>query len=318
MTPTAPRGCVSTPVTPFTPDNRIDDATVGRLIELALDHGADAFALPMHIGESLKLTSDERRHLAAVAVEAVAGRVPVYVHVSLPGTDEAVALTRHAEQAGADGVVVIGPYHWRPGPAALVEHFVTVASSTELAVIAYNYPERLGVTFTPDLVAEVMRACPNFVGLKDASLDMEYMSEVCRVTGELSDSFAVYTGIEFSLPGMVLGGAGCFSACGGVAPRLVQQHRDACMAGDWDGARPFQHRLSQLYGILKPGYPASIKVAMEIMGRPCGHARQPADRLDADGRRRLERALDSMGIMESEPHGWSADVATAAASRGGE
>jgi dihydrodipicolinate synthase/N-acetylneuraminate lyase len=163
------RGIVGTPVTPFTADNRVDGPTVQRLVDFLIRHGAHAIGLPMHIGENISMSTAERRELVRLAVEAAGGRVPVFANTSLSGTDEVVALSRDAQAAGAKGLVVIAPYHWQPARAPLLDHFATVAGAVDIALIAYNFPERMGVTLTPDLLVELIERCPNFVGIKDAS-----------------------------------------------------------------------------------------------------------------------------------------------------
>ncbi|WP_162605378.1 dihydrodipicolinate synthase family protein [Jiangella ureilytica] len=297
-------GVVASPVTPLTADGRIDDATFARLLRFLVREGADHVAVPMHIGESLKLSDAERRRLVEIAAQTLDPATPLYAHVSTPGTELTIALARHAIAAGAAGVVVTPPYHWRPSPAALVEHFTAVAAATAGQVIGYNYPERIGVTVSPEVVAEVIATSPNFVGLKDASLTMKYFTEVCRVGASLRPGFAVFSGVEYVLPAAAIGGAGCFSACGGVAPRLVRRLADAALAGDLVAARPLQATISELFSAIETGYPATIKAAMAIMGRPCGPSRLPAERLSLDDMKRLESRLDDLDVLESEPHGW--------------
>jgi 4-hydroxy-tetrahydrodipicolinate synthase len=298
------RGIVGTPVTPFTAEGRADGPTLQKLVDFLIRHGAHAIGLPMHIGENISMAPEERREVARLAVEAAAGRVPVFVNTSLSGTDEVVKLSRHAQSVGAKGVVVIAPYHWQPPRAALVDHFATIASALDISLVGYNFPERLGVTLTPDILVELIERCPNFVGLKDASFNMEYFTEACRVTSEARPGFAMFTGVEYMLPSMPVGGAGAFSACGAVAPRLVQAVYDACAARDYERARPLQHRLSHLFNIIKVNYPATIKAAMEIMGRPAGPTRRPILPLDPAGVRRLRADLEKLGILADEAHGW--------------
>ena len=297
-------GIVGTPVTPFTADNKVDSATLGRLVDFLIRHGIHAMALPMHIGENLNMSAEERQEVARVAVEAAAGRIPIVVNTSLPGTDQVVALSRHAQKVGARGVIAITPYHWHPQRAALVDHFVTLGSALDISVLGYNYPERLGVSMTPEILLEMIEKIPNFVGVKDASFNLEYFTEACRVTLEARPGFAMFSGVEYMLSAMVVGGAGTFSACGGVAPRLVKAVYDACAAGDYQKARPLQYRLSHLFQVLKVGYPATIKAAMEIMGRPVGLTRKPLPPLEPSGWKRLEVDLGKMGILSDEPHGW--------------
>ncbi len=302
MNPTL-KGLVGAPVTPFTADNRLDGATVQKLVDFSIRHGSHLIGLPMHAGESLNLSVEERRELARLAVEAAAGRVPVFIHTSMPGTDETVALSRHAQSVGASGVIVITPYYWQPPRSALLDHFVTVASSLDISVIAYNSPQHLGVSITTDLLKELIERCPNFVGMKDASFDMQYFTEACRVAREARPGFAVFTGVEYLVTSMPIGGVGAFSG-GALTPRLARALYDACAAGDYERARPLQFKLSQLWNIFKVGYPAAMKAAMEIMGRPTGPTRKPIQPLDSAGYKRVQAELERLGILSEEPYGW--------------
>ncbi|HVA37247.1 MAG TPA: dihydrodipicolinate synthase family protein [Candidatus Dormibacteraeota bacterium] len=298
------RGIVGTPVTPFTSDNRLDEATAERLTDFLIRNGAHGIAVPMHIGESLNMSSEERKRLAEITVKVAAGRVPVFINVSLSGTDEVIALARHAQSVGAAGVVVLTPYHWQPTQDALFEHYVAIGSAIEIGIIAYNFPLRLGVTITPGLVRRLIARLENFVGLKDASVDMEYFTEICHAAADAGRPFSVFTGVEYTLPSLVLGGAGSFSACGGVAPHLARDLYAATARGDYDEARRLQYTMSGLWTLIKADYPATIKAAMEIMGRPVGVTRRPIPQLSADAKKKLEERLGALGILESQPHGW--------------
>jgi 4-hydroxy-tetrahydrodipicolinate synthase len=295
------KGIMGAPLTPFTADNRLDGPTLQKLVDFLIRHGVHAIGLPMHAGESLNLSVEERRELARLAVEAANGRVPVFVHTSLPGTDETLALSRHAQSVGASGVIVITPYYWKPPRSALLDHFLTVASGLDISMICYNSPHHLGVSITPDLLKELIERCPNFIGLKDASFDMLYFTEACRVTGEARPGFSVFTGIEYLLTSMPVGGAGAFSSF--VAPRLIKALYDACAAGDYERARPLQYKVSQLRSIVTAGA-ATVKAAMEIMGRPIGIPRKPLQPIDSAGLKRMQAELEKLGILSQEPHGW--------------
>jgi 4-hydroxy-tetrahydrodipicolinate synthase len=302
--PPAISGLLGCPLTPFTADNQLDIDTFERLVDFMVRHGNDAIVVAMHLGESLNLTVEERKALAEAAVRASAGRAPTYVHASMPGTDAAIDLARHGDSVGAAGSCVITPYHWQPSHDALVRHFVSIAHAMDGQLMAYNFPKRLGVWVTPQIIGEVVEQCDNFVGLKTAELDMEYFTEVCRVGREVRSDFAVFSGTEYALPGIALGAAGTFSVASGIAPRLVRDLLDAALAHDVETALPLQYKFSALWHLLNPGYPARFKAAMQIMGRPVGPARQPAPVLDDDELKTLEADLEAMGITETEPHGW--------------
>jgi len=302
------RGVVGTPVTPFTDTGELDRATLEKLVAFLVDTKIDALALPMHIGESLNLTNPERKQLAEIAVATVAGEIPVLVNVSLAGTDEVIDLARHSERVGANGVIVTAPYHWQPPKEALIEHFLAVGRSVEIGLVAYNYPARFGVEVSTEIVAELIGRLDNFIGLKDASFNMEYHTELCRVTRELRPSFSNFTGVEYVLPSIVVGGSGCFSALGGVAPVLVRRLYDACAAGALEEALQLQHEFSHLYKFLQVPYPATIKAAMGLMGRPVGGTRRPLQNLSAEAVETLAERLREFAILEHEPQGWEMQV----------
>lgn len=298
-------GIIGTPVTPFTADAELDTALLERLVEFHVVHGSDALALPMHVGESLDLSMEERKTLCEVAVKTVGGRVPVLAHVSLPGTAQVVELARHAESAGADGIVVVTPYHWRPGPDALFAHFSAVASAVGIDVLLYNFPARLGVAVTPELVRRLVERHPNVTGIKDATYDMQSFTEMARHVAEIAPGFRLYTGVEYPLPGMVLGGHGCFSPSLQIAPGLVRALYEACRSGDWAAALPLQRKTSTLWQLLNDGSPAtSLKVALELMGRPVGEVRLPLAPLDEPRRAALRAGLEDLGVLSGEPLGW--------------
>lgn len=299
-------GVIGTPVTPFTSANEVDLDTLRRSCEFLVAHGVDGLALPMHTGESLNLSTAERKSLVETAVAAAAGRVPVLAHVSLPGTDQVIELAQHAEKAGAAGVISVTPYHWRPPRAALLAHYTAVAQAVTVPVLAYNFPSRLGVGLDAGLLAELIARCDNFAGVKDASYDMQSFTEACARTSALRPGFAMFTGVEYLLTSIPVGGAGCFSPSAVIAPRLVRSLYEACRDGDIAAARPLQYRASGLWHLLREtGYPASVKAAMKIFGRPAGGVRLPLLDLDAAATGRLRDGLAELGLLGAEPYGWS-------------
>ena len=299
-------GVIGAPVTPFTQHGDLDLGTLELVCDFLIARGVHGLALPMHTGESLNLSMAERMRLVDAAVGAAGGRVPVLAHVSLPGTDQVIELAQHAEKAGAAAVVVVTPYHWRPPRNALIAHFTAVARAVSVGVLAYNFPSRLGVGLDADLLADLIGRCENFAGVKDASYDMQSFTEACARTSALRPGFAMLTGIEYLLTSMPVGGAGCFSPSAVLAPGLVTSLYEACRDGATDRARPLQYRASALWHLLREtGYPASVKAAMALFGRPAGGVRLPLLDLDDEAAGRLRRGLADLGLLDSEPHGWN-------------
>lgn len=300
-----PRGIIDVPVTPFTADNAIDLGTFARVIEFLLRHNASSLCINLHLAESLNLTLDERKALAKAAVEATAGKVPVIVHVSTPGTDQAVELARHAEKVGADCIVAIAPYYWKPSQDALYEHFAAIISATELPFIAYSSPTIMdSVGIAPETLVKLMERFPQFVGLKEASHNWEKYLELGRAARKIRPDFGLFVGTEWMIPCLTLGGTACMSVFGGIAPRFIRSLYEAVTSGRLTDALPLQYKFSELYQIAKVEYPAPTKAMWEIMGRPVGASRLPNRPLTTERKKEIRATLETLGLFASEPHGW--------------
>ena len=299
-------GIVGAPVTPFKADSSVALETFARQVNFLIESGVRVLAHPMHIGESLNLTDGERRELARVLVSAAGGRVPTFVHVSHAGTGLAVDLACHGMKAGATGVVLMAPYHWRPGPEAILDHFQSVTGACGGKLIAYNNPPATGVELSPAVLDEMLDRIPGFVAIKDATFNMETFTDICALIARRGRAVAAYTGIEYLLTSVPVGGSGCFSACSEIAPRLVQALYQACVRADMERARELQYKVRRLLKLAMHDYPATIKYAMELMGRPVGLTRKPIQPLTEDEKGMVKAELALLGALETEPRGWSA------------
>jgi 4-hydroxy-tetrahydrodipicolinate synthase len=302
---TLPRGIIHVPVTPFTSENKIDPDTYGKVIEFLLRHNASSLCINLHLAESLNLTTEERKLLAKTAVEVVAGRVPIIVHVSMPGTDQAVDLARHAEEVGADCVIAIAPYYWKPSQEALYEHFSAIMSATDLPFIAYSFPAIMdGIGIAPSTLIKLMERFPKFIGLKEASHNWQKYMELSNAARKVRPNFGLFVGTEWIIPCLTLGGTACMSIFGGIAPRFVQSLYDATINGNLKDALELQFKYSDVYQITRVEYPAPTKAMWEIMGRPVGSPRLPNRPLLADRKKEIKSALETLGLFDTEPHGW--------------
>lgn len=300
-----PRGIIHVPVTPFTPDNKLDLDTYARVVDFLMRHDASSICINLHLAESLNLTLDERKQLANVAVEVVARRVPVIVHVSTPGTDQAIELARHAENAGADCIIAIAPYYWKPTQDALYDHFAAIISATALPFIAYSSPTIMdGVGIAPATLIKLMERFPQFIGLKEASHNWEKYIELGRAARQMRPDFGLFVGTEWMIPCLTLGGTACMSVLGGIAPRFVKSLFDLTTAGRLNEALPLQYTFSELYQLMKVEYPAPTKAMWEIMGRPVGAPRLPNRPLAPAQKKDLRATLERLGLLDTEPHGW--------------
>ena len=299
-------GLVHTPVTPFTRDHKVDYSLYEKVIEFHLRNGADTLALPMHAGESVSLSDEERKALLDFAIAKVKGRVPVIAHVSQSGTSMAAALARHAEQAGAAAIVSAVPYYWTPPPAMLVEHFVQIGSAVKLPFFAYNSPEEMGgVKVTSDIALKLVERLPNFAGVVDSSLDWQFMIEVITVARKARPSFQLLSGTEYMISAGAIGCSGVFAPLAGIAPKTVRQLYEICATEKYGDARKAQEAIAALRQAVKKDGVAGLKGAMRSMGRDCGTVRPPLRAVGEVEYGRMSEALAAIGALRQEPRGWS-------------
>jgi len=298
-------GLVHTPVTPFTRERRVDLDRYEKIIEFHLRHGADSLAVPMHAGESVSLTDEERKSLLEFAVKRVRGRVPVIAHVSQSGTGMAVALARHAEEAGAAAIVATTPYYWTPPPAMLLEHFAQVGSAARLPFFIWNTPDEMGGTkVTTELTLKLIDRLKNFAGVVDSSLDWQFMIEVISEARKVRPDFQLVSGTEYLVSARAVGANGMFAPLAGIAPVLLKGLYDHCRNEKYGDARKSQEDIAAVRQVLKKGGVSSLKAALHAMGRDCGAPRYPLLALGEAERGRVADALDAIAAMGAEPKGW--------------
>jgi dihydrodipicolinate synthase/N-acetylneuraminate lyase len=160
-------GLMPAMVTPFDERGELDLAATEAVVERFIEAGVNGISPLGSTGEASHLTAVERKRFAEEVTRIVAGRVPVVVGVGATGTRETVELARHAQEAGADAVLVVSPFYWKVGEEALFRHFATVAESVDIPVVVYNLPMLTGIDLSPSLVARIAAECPNAVGIKD-------------------------------------------------------------------------------------------------------------------------------------------------------
>ena len=298
-------GLVHTPVTPFTRDARVDYERYAKLIEFHLKHGAEALALPMHAGESVSLTDEERRKLLELAIAQVKGRAPVIAHVSDSGTAIAAERARHAEKAGAAAIVCTPPYYWTPPPAMLLEHFTIIGTAVKLPFFVYNSPDEMGgVKVTTELALKLISRLPNFAGIVDASLDWQFMIELISEARKVRPDFQLLSGTEYLVSARAIGAKGLFSPLAGVAPLLVRGLYDHCRKEQYGDARKAQEAIAAVRRMLKADGVASLKAAVAAMGRDCGGPRYPLLPLGEAERLHVSDQLAAMAALRGEPRGW--------------
>ncbi|MGH7906862.1 MAG: dihydrodipicolinate synthase family protein [Candidatus Binataceae bacterium] len=293
------------PLTPFA-DGGIDYGCYGRLLDFHLRNGADGLAVPMHVGESVSLTVEERKLLLEFALERVGGQIPVVAHVSEAGTANAASLAQHAAKAGAAALIASVPYYWTPPQSMLIEHFAAIAEAGALPFFVHNNPSEMAeVEFATASVIKLIERAPNFVGLIDSSLDWQYMIEAVQLARDARADFQFVSGTEYMISASAIGATGMVSSLSGVCPHMVRRLYDLCRAEEYPAAREGQATLGKLSRLFARSGVPGLKAAARAMGRDCGDPRPPIPPLARGEAVGLAESLTAADSMHAEPRGWA-------------
>ncbi len=287
-------GVLTALVTPFR-DGQIDELALQELVERQIAAGVDGLVPCGSTGESATLSHAEHRRAVEVVVQAARGRVPVVAGTGSNNTREAVELTQHAKEAGADGALLISPYYNKPTQEGLVEHFAEIARRTAFPLIVYNIPGRTASNILPTTMAR-LADIEQVVGVKEASGDLAQMSQVIA---RCPSDFAVLSGDDpITLPLLAIGGRGVISTTSNVAPSEMVALVRAFRAGDVDEARRCHYRLLPLFeALFCETNPIPLKWALYQMGLVQDEIRLPLVRLSEPNRERLQVVLKELGLV---------------------
>lgn len=287
------KGIIPPILTPMNPDESINEQElrnqVNRMVEAGV-HGIFAFGTN---GESYALTPAEKERVLSIVVEETAHRVPVYAGSGCITTTETIAMSRKAQQLGADVLSVITPYFAAASQDELYRHFMAVAEAVDMPIVLYNIPVRTGNALSPGLVSRLAKDAPNIVGAKDSSGSFDNMKQYIELTSELEKDFSVLSGNDaLILPGLVFGGKGGIAGCANVFPKTMVAIYEAFVAGDLEKAKQVQDSIRPFRDCFKYGNPNTIvKLSAGLLGYPVGGCRKPFDSLSNEGLARLKEVL---------------------------
>ncbi len=289
------KGAIVAIVTPFK-NGKVDEKAFRRLIEFQIKNGTSGIVPCGTTGESSTLSFKEHDRVIEITIDAVKKRVPVIAGTGANSTDEAIRLTKHAYEAGADGALMVCPYYNRPSQEGLYQHFKKVAEKVPIPIIPYNVPSRTGVNLNAETLARLAEV-DNIVGVKEASGSIKQMSDVIRLCGK---DFSVLSGDDlFTLPLMAMGGTGIISVLSNVAPADMAALVDAFNARNLKKAMALHHKMSPLIDALFiETNPVPVKAALAMMGMIEYELRLPLAKLTEANYGKLKQALIDYGLIK--------------------
>src|ERR671923_429803 len=237
------RGSFTALVTPFN-NGSLDEKAFRNLVDWQIAEGTDGLVPVGTTGESPTLSHEEHDQVVAWCIEQAKGRVPVVAGAGSNSTAEAIELARHAEEAGADAVLVVTPYYNKPTQEGLYQHFKAINDAIGIPIIMYNIPGRSIVDISVDTMKRLYEL-KNIAGVKDATANMTRVSQQRAAMGE---DFNQLSGEDITALGFnAHGGHGCISVTSNVAPRLCSEFQAACRNGDYAAALKLQDKLAPLH-----------------------------------------------------------------------
>ncbi len=279
-------------VTPFDNKGNIDFAKTTQLVNYLIENGTDTLVVSGTTGESPTLTTEEKVALFKHVVETADKRVPVVAGTGGNNTHASIELTKKAEEAGVDAIMLVAPYYNKPNQAGLYQHFKTIADSTSLPVMLYNIPGRSVVRISAETIIELSKVS-NIVALKDATGDLPGMTEIIANT---SDDFVLYSGDDgLTLPCLAIGGTGVISVASHVIGNEMQEMTAAFEEGDLKKAAALHQKLLPVMkAVFAEPSPAPVKTALQIKGMDMGSVRLPLVPVSEETRSMLVKLIDAL------------------------
>ncbi len=280
-------------VTPFR-SGRVDERAFADLIEWQIAQGTNGIVPCGTTGESATLTHEEHHRVVKLTVEVVNRRVPVIAGTGSNSTDEAISLTRHAKEAGADGALLITPYYNKPTQEGLYRHYKAVAEAVDIPQVLYNIPGRTGVNMLPATVAR-LAVMKTIVGIKEGSGSVQQASDIAQACG---DRLTVLAGDDaLTLPMMAVGAKGVITVTANLMPKEMAQLVAAFLGGRIEEARRIHFALSPLFAALfVETNPIPVKEALGMMGKIDPELRLPLCAMNPENRNQLSRVMKELQL----------------------
>lgn len=283
-------------VTPMHDNGEVNYEQFAELVEFQIAGGIDAIIVCGTTGEASTLTHEEHLDVIRYCVKTVAGRVPVIAGTGSNCTETAIYLSREAEEAGADGLLLVSPYYNKATQKGLYAHFKAVADAVKIPCLLYNVPGRTGCNILPETIVLLCRDTENIVGVKEASGNI---SQIARLAALAEGCVDIYSGNDDQIvPIMSLGGLGVISVLANVAPAQTHEICRTYLDGDVRGSCRLQLQAMNLCGeLFSEVNPIPVKKALNLMGMGAGTLRMPLTEMEPANAERLEQAMKAYGIL---------------------
>ncbi len=283
-------------ITPFHEDGSVNYEKLTEILEEQIAEGTDAIVAVGTTGEAATLTEDEHIEVVAHTVKVVNHRIPVIAGTGSNCTATAIDLSKRAEKAGADGLLLVTPYYNKATQKGLYTHYKAIADAVSIPCILYNVPGRTGMKIEPKTMADLYYNVKNIVGVKEATGDVGGTAELMRLVDE---DFLLYSGEDgIIVPLLSIGGSGVISVLSNVAPRQTADICKKWFVGDVKGAWEEQKRaLPLIHSLFMEVNPIPVKAGMNLQGKAVGGMRLPLTEMEEAHQEVLKEEMRRYGIL---------------------
>lgn len=252
-------------VTPFISTGEVDYVALRRLLDYQMSNGTDFLCILATTGETPCLSKDEKKRIKDIVVEKVNGKMPILMGCGGNNTISVVEALQNDDFTGIDGILSVCPYYNKPSQEGLYQHFKTIANSTDLPVVLYNVPGRVGVNMTAQTTLRLANDCSNIVGIKEASGNFSQIDDILKNKPAHFDVISGDDGITFPL--ITLGASGVISVIGNALPKEFGRMVRLALNGDYRNALEIHHKFTELFELLfVDGNPAGVKAMLHSLG----------------------------------------------------
>ena len=289
------KGCGTAIATPFTEDG-VNFEEFGKLLEDQIANEVDAIIVCGTTGESATMSEEEKKEVIKFAIDKINKRTKVVIGTGSNNTSSAIKMSKYAEEAGADALLVVTPYYNKTTQKGLVAHYKAIAESVSLPIIMYSVPSRTGVNMTPETCLELSKI-ENIVAIKEASGNI---SQVAKIASLCKDNLDIYSGNDDQvIPLLSLGGKGVISVLSNVMPKYTHEMVHKYLDGDVKEASKMQLDVLDLIDALFCEVnPIPVKYALNLMGYNFGKPRMPLIELSDSNKEKLEEIMKKHNLIK--------------------
>ena len=282
-------------VTPMKDDFSVNYEKLGEIIDFQIENGTDSIIICGTTGEASTLSHEEHIECIRYCVEKVAKRVPVVAGTGSNCTETAIYLSKEAQKAGADALLVVSPYYNKATQKGLIAHYTAIANAVELPIIMYNIPGRTGVNILPQTAVELAKNVKNIVGIKEATGNL---SQVAKLAALADGCIDIYSGNDDQvLPILSLGGKGVISVLSNIAPKQMHDMVQKYLDGDVAESTKLQlQAIPLIEALFCEVNPIPVKAAMNLMGMDVGTLRMPLADMEQENQEKLKKVMIEYGL----------------------